>query len=251
MTAVELFGLGINFPGVEVFSNVTVKIEEGEFAAVVGPNGSGKSTLLKLICKILQPKQGKIEIFGTSIENFKNWNNVSYIAQSTAQQNRKFPVLVSEVVAMGLVSNKAFSFPWFSEKEKRKIASALEAVGMQGYETNFFGSLSGGQKQKVLLARSLASESKLLLLDEPTSGIDADAKQEIYGFLQELNKKSNNTIIMVSHDMELAAKAADKVLCLEKGGICYWGDAQEMMLHRHKGGYYFNCAGEHNGHLCL
>lgn len=249
MTAVEIDCLAASFPGVKVFENVSLQIEKGEFVAIVGPNGSGKSTLLKLLCKIIEGKQGIIKIFGQDIKKFKDWQRVSYIAQAPAQQNRNFPILVKEVVAMGLLPGKKTFSSWFGSTDKNKVLAGLSIVNMQGYEDRFFGSLSGGQKQKILLARALVADSDLLLLDEPTSGIDADAKQEIYAMLKDINEQRKNTIIMVSHDMELAARVADKVLCLEMGGVCYWGEAEQMMLHRHKGGYYFGCVGEANGNI--
>ena len=251
MIAVELEDIAVSFPGVKVFENVSLSIEQGDFVAVVGPNGSGKSTLLRLLCQGLEYERGNIRLFGQDIKKFRDWQQVSYIAQSPAQQNRNFPVLVKEVVSMGLLAQKSSFWPWLTGAEGEQIRDTLAAVGMPGYEERFFGSLSGGQKQKILLARALVSGSRLLLLDEPTSGIDADAKEELYALLRDINKERGNTVVMVSHDMELAAKAADKALCLEKGGMCYWGPAQEILLHRHMGGYYFGCTGEEHGNICL
>lgn len=253
MVAVEIESLTASFPGLTVFENVSIKIDEGDFVAIVGPNGSGKSTLLKMICKIIKPKQGSIKIFDEDIKQFKNWHDVAYISQTPVQQNRSFPVVAKEVVAMGLLPGRGFSSPKLLDADKDKVKKAIEAVGMNGYENTLFGRLSGGQRQKILLARALITGSRLLLLDEPTSGIDIDAKQELYELLKEMNESKKNTIIMVSHDMELAARAAKKVLCLEQGGVCYWGTGQDMMQHRHRGGYYFGCAcaGEEHGHASL
>lgn len=239
MKAVSLKDLGISFPNIKVFENVSLDIQTGDFVAVIGPNGSGKSTLLKIIAGLLKPDSGEVELFGRDIKSFDGWNKVNYISQTPMQTNRRFPVSVKEVVAMGLDSATKKFRPWLDAKEKEKIEKALELVGMKDFSDNLFGELSGGQKQKVLLAKSFASERSLLLLDEPTSGIDADAKIEIYDILKKSNNDSKNTVIMVSHDMELAITACSRVLCLEKGGMCYWGDANALLTHRHKSGYYF------------
>ena len=238
MTAISLHDLGIAFPNVKVFENVSLDIEEGDFVAVIGPNGSGKSTLLKIIAGIISPDKGNIRLFGHDIGKFSDWSQVTYISQTPMQTNRRFPISVKEVVAMGL---RRHGFrPWLEGKEKRKIMEALAVVNMESFADGLFGDLSGGQKQKILLAKAFASESSLLLLDEPTSGIDADAKQEIYGILRNNNERNKNTIVMVSHDMEVAIKACSRVLCLEKGSMCYWGDADSLLTHRHKSGYYFS-----------
>ena len=238
MTAVSLENLGIAFPNVKVFENVSLDIEEGEFVAVVGPNGSGKSTFLKIIAGIINPDKGSVRIFGSDIKDFSDWSKLTYISQTPMQTNRRFPVSVKEVVSMGLCRQSLL--PWLNKQEKKKISAALSLVDMEYFADSLFGELSGGQKQKVMLAKAFASESELLLLDEPTSGIDVDAKQEIYGILRENNAINKNTIVMVSHDMELAIKACSRVLCLEKGGMCYWGDADSLLTHRHKSGYYFS-----------
>jgi zinc transport system ATP-binding protein len=241
MLAVKAENLGIAFPGARIFQDVNFSIEKGSFIAVTGPNGSGKSTLLRILSKSIPASEGSVELFGVRLEHFRDWRKVAYIAQTPIQVNRRFPVTVQEVVAMGLVSRGQYCRPFLSQDDKRLIGEALGGVGMSGYAGKLLGQLSGGQRQKVFLARALVSGAELYLLDEPTSGIDATAKAEIYAFLRALNKETGNTIIMISHDMELASLTADRTLCLEAGGICYWGEAKDMLRHRHKGGYHFDC----------
>lgn len=233
--------LGFAFTDGWLFKNVNIVVNKGDFVAVVGPNGSGKSTLLRLLTNSLTATVGDIELFGISIKKFKDWQKISYISQYPAQQQKNFPVTVAEVVGMGLLSCRKLFKLYLDKEEKLKIQEKLNLVGMWEWKDSLIGSLSGGQRQRVFLARALVGEPQVLFLDEPTSGIDADAKADIYKLLKRLNKENGATIVMISHDMDLAAHNADKVLCLEAGGVCYWGEAHEIMQHRHKGGYYYTC----------
>jgi len=241
---VETKDLGFAFTDGWLFKNVNLKVNKGDFVAVVGPNGSGKSTLLRLLTKSLTATTGEIELFGVNINKFKDWQKISYISQYPAQQQKSFPVSVQEVVGMGLLSCRKSFKPYLDKEEKLQIQEKLMLVDMWDWRDSLIGSLSGGQRQRVFLARALVGQPEVMFLDEPTSGIDADAKSDIYKLLKKLNKENGATIVMISHDMDLAAHTADKVLCLEAGGVCYWGDAGEIMKHRHTGGYYYACERE-------
>lgn len=244
MMIIKTKDLGFAFADEWLFKNVNLNIYKGDFVAIVGPNGSGKSTLLRLLTNLLTATVGEIDLFGININSFKDWQKISYISQYPAQQQKNFPVTVSEVVSMGLLSCRKSFLPYLSKEEKLRVKEKLDLVDMWDFKDSLIGSLSGGQRQRVFLARALVGEPQVLFLDEPTSGIDADAKNEIYKLLKKLNKEEDATIVMISHDMELAASTADKVLCLESGGVCYWGDADEIIKHRHKSGYYYACACE-------
>ena len=246
MKVIETRSLGFAFSNSWLFRDLTLSVEAGEFAAIVGPNGSGKSTLLHLLTRGLVPTEGEISLFGTPIGRFASWDRVGYVSQSSDRQQKSFPVTAKEVVSMGLLAGrKGFSFG-DRPHEAACVRRILEVVGMWDFRDQLIGSLSGGQRQRVFLARALVGEASLLFLDEPTSGIDADAKRDIYSLLRQLNKEKGITIVMVSHDMELAAEVADKALCLEVGGVCYWGQASQIMQHRHKGGYYYAGGGINN-----
>ncbi len=240
---IEVKDMGFSFPGTWLFKEVNLSVEKGDFVAVVGPNGSGKSTFLRLLLRELKPTEGEIRLFGEPLDFFCDWRRIGYVPQNTSQQQKYFPATVEEVVSMGLLGRRCFALPWVAESEKQEIEKQLERVGMWERRDCLVGELSGGQRQRVFLARALAGHSELLILDEPASGIDADAKRGIYELLCALNKEEGVTIVMVSHDMELAAKSARKALCLEAGGVCYWGEASQIMEHRHKGGFYYAAGG--------
>lgn len=207
---VDLQDVCFAYQDASVLHNVNCKIHAGEFIGVIGPNGGGKTTLLKLIMGFLAPTNGKVVLFGQSPKNV--FQKIAYVPQTT-RFDKQFPISVMEVVLLGRLSH----LPWYgiySSADKKAAVEALEKVGLANFADRSFGTLSGGQAQRVLIARALASNPSLLLLDEPTASVDANAQAEIYALLNKL--KGNITILMVTHDLNVAIEHVNKLICVQR-----------------------------------
>lgn len=191
----------------KVLNGITFTIKEGEFVGLIGPNGSGKSTLLKIIMHDLIAQKGHVKILDTNINDFKYWQFVGYIQQNIGLLYQNFPASVSEIVGVNLYPKKI---------DKIKIKTMLETVGMEQYMNQLVYELSGGQMQRVAIAKALISNPKILVLDEPTTGIDKKTSQHLYQLLKELTKQGIS-IIMVTHDLVGCASYLDRTICIENG----------------------------------
>ncbi|RFU65727.1 metal ABC transporter ATP-binding protein [Peribacillus glennii] len=222
---IEVKDISYKYAEDHVLEHVSLNVPEGAFLALVGPNGSGKSTLLKLILGLLKLQSGKIKLFGEDIRMFKDWDQIGFVSQKANSFNTGFPASVFEVVQSGLTKKIGlFAFP--KKKHREKVLDALKSVGMLGFQDRNIGELSGGQQQRVFIARALVSEPKLLILDEPTVGVDSRHVHEFYQLLGELNKKSGITLILVTHDVGTVTDKVSHVACLNKS-LHFHGDAEE------------------------
>lgn len=207
---IEIVNLSFAYDKEPVLEDISLTVHQKDFLVLIGPNGGGKSTLVKLILGINHIQKGSIKVFNQNIH--KNLSHIGYVPQNT-NVNLNFPIKAIEVVMMGHHSNKPSIFGY----KKEEIAHAmyvLKQVGMEDYAHKKIGSLSGGQRQRVMIARALCSNPKILLLDEPTSSIDADGQKQIYELLKELNKKI--TVIVISHDLSVILGYANKVAHINK-----------------------------------
>lgn len=196
-----------------VLDDVNFSVKEGEFLGIFGPNGGGKTTLLKLIMGFLEPTSGTIEVFGKPPRSSQQ--KISYVPQSL-HFDRKFPISVLELVLSGRLAH----LPWYGKYHKadrQEALQALEEVGLADMKERSFGTLSGGQAQRALIARALVSQPELLLLDEPTASVDTKAETEIYQLLEGL--KGKMTILMVTHHLRTAINQVERVLCVKKSVI--------------------------------
>lgn len=206
---VSLKNVSFSYQDNPILKNASFEIEAGEFIGVIGPNGGGKTTLLKLIMGFLIPDSGDIKTFGSSPQS--SMKKIGYVPQSL-HFDRQFPISVLELVLGGRLSN----LPWygkFSQQDKAAALEALEKMGMADFKNAPFGTLSGGQAQRALIARALASNPQLLLLDEPTASVDSQAGYSIYNILKELQNKI--TIMMVTHDLRTAIELVQRVICVQ------------------------------------
>jgi zinc transport system ATP-binding protein len=207
---VEIEKLSFSYPNTSVLSNVSLTVNQGEMIGIIGPNGGGKTTLLKLIMGFLKPTKGKIRVFGESPFNHSK-QELAYVPQAM-RFDRQFPISVLEVVLSGLLSQ----LPWygrFRQTDRQAAFEALEKVGLAQFYQAPFGSLSGGQAQRILIARALVSNPKLLLLDEPTASVDSQAQADIYTILKKLQGKV--TTLMVTHDLRTAVDLVQRLFCVQ------------------------------------
>ncbi|WP_096153372.1 MULTISPECIES: metal ABC transporter ATP-binding protein [Bacillus] len=198
-----------------VIEDINLTIPKGAFLGLVGPNGSGKSTLLKCVLGLLRPQKGTIQLFGKDVRKFKEWNKVGFVSQKANSFNTGFPATVFEVVSTGLVS-KVGLFKFFNKENKNKVLDAIKSVGMEDFIHQNIGELSGGQQQRIFIARALVSEPELLILDEPTVGVDSKNVQNFYQMLEHLNKNLNITLILVTHDVGTITDKVTHVACINK-----------------------------------
>lgn len=218
-----------------LFADVTFSVEHGDFVGIIGANGTGKSTLLKLILGIIPPSSGSIRILGQEISQFRGWQRVGYLAQGQVWTGRGFPATATEVVQADLNARLGMlRFP--GKKQREKVADALELVGLRDKAHQLIGTLSGGQQQRVMLARVLVTEPDLMVLDEPSTGIDTRSAIDLYQILQTLNRDRGMTVVMVTHDIERVRSCLTRVLCLENGSLIELDQDQlaDELVHKHK-----------------
>lgn len=196
-------------------TDASISIRQGDFACIVGPNGGGKTTLLKLIVGLLQPEAGRVRLFDRSPGETRH--RIGYMPQR-ARLDPRFPVRVRDVVLMGRLG-KPDSLWRFGKAHNEVVARALVQVGLYESRDRSFSALSDGQRQRVLVARALACEPELLLLDEPTANLDLPSQTELYELLHALNESM--TIVMVSHDVAFVSKFVKTVACVNRNVVVH------------------------------
>jgi zinc transport system ATP-binding protein len=211
---VELEGVAVDYGPVRVLDGINLTVEPGDFLGIIGPNGSGKTTLLRVMLGLLPPTEGAVRLFGKSPAAFREWGRLGYVPQK-ATLDPSLPVTVEEVVASGLVAVLGL-FQRTGKTERSRIREVLARVGMEAHARARIGALSTGQQQRVLIARALVSDPELLILDEPTGGVDPEAQTSFYALLHHLNREREVTLILVSHDIGVVAKEVTKLACLNR-----------------------------------
>ncbi|MBR3898507.1 MAG: metal ABC transporter ATP-binding protein [Bacilli bacterium] len=222
MSLIKLENLSLGYDGIPVINNINLEIEENDFVCIVGPNGSGKSTLIKGIIGLIKPIKGKV-VYETLKQNF-----IGYMPQETTV-DKNFPASVFEIVLSGTLNNSKL---FYTEKERQVALDNLKILGIENLKDKNFPDLSGGQRQKVLLARSLCATTKLLILDEPSNNLDKTSKNELYKIITKLNKEKNITIIMITHDLDHDNLIGNKILSLREKDIFY-GTTEEFVRRIH------------------
>ncbi|MFA6994911.1 MAG: metal ABC transporter ATP-binding protein [Patescibacteria group bacterium] len=203
-----------------VLIDVNLAIHRGDYLGIIGPNGAGKTTLFKIMLGLLTPKSGTVKLFGVDIRNFQDHLKVAYVPQKASNFDVNFPITVKEVVAMGRYAKKGL-FHNLQAEDNKIIRNSLEQVKMQEYANVLIGELSGGEVQRVFIARALAGQPEVVFLDEPTAGIDQKSQDDFYGLLKELNQKMGLTLVLISHDIERLTKEVMHIACLDHNLVCH------------------------------
>jgi iron complex transport system ATP-binding protein len=225
--AIEAVDLCFGYDGAVTLKSVGFSACPGEMIALIGPNGSGKTTLLKLLLGLLQPSSGTIALFDSPLSAYPSRERAKLIAYVSQQPASSFPLTVFELVALG-------RYPYaprfgLSDGDRLAVAEALELTASQHLSARPFASLSGGEQQKVLIARALAQSARILLLDEPTLHLDLYYQLQILGALKRLCLKQRVTVLTVLHDVNLALLFADKALLLSEGAQRAFGPIAEVV----------------------
>lgn len=196
--------LAVGHEGKKVAEGFSFSVNEGDYLCIVGENGAGKTTLMKTLLRLIPPLEGEILTEGV------RQSEIGYLPQQTSVQ-RDFPASVREIVLSGCL-NRTGLRPFYNKEEKALAREMTEKLGIAALSARSYRTLSGGQQQRVLLARALCASRKLLLLDEPTAGLDPKATAELYELIESLNKTDRITVIMVSHDLSAALRYSDHIL---------------------------------------
>ena len=229
--AVELEKVSFAYPGgPEVLGRVDLNIHRGEFVTIAGPNGGGKTTLLRVALGLEEPVSGTARLFGEPAERVRDRYRIGYLAQRT-RLGIDAPASVGEVVTSGRVARRGLLKP-FGRADRDAIAEAISRVGLESQARTPIQRLSGGQQQRAFIAKALAGEPELLVLDEPTAGVDVDAQEAFGAFLGQLHQALGVTILYVSHEFGAVERFVERVV-LVRGGIVFDGPPAELPAHWH------------------
>lgn len=229
MRSIEIKNLSFQYEKDLILENLNLTIEPGEFIGIFGPNGGGKTTFLKLLMGFLNPSQGSIHL---------QTDKIGYVPQ-VARFDKQFPISVLEIVLMGFLS-KCTWWGAYPAHAKEKARQALQLVGLRDKEKQAFGTLSGGQAQRVLIARAIVGNPEILFLDEPTANIDIEAETIIYQLIEKL--RGTMTILLVTHDLQGIINRADRLLCIHRNSTFY--APQEVCRHFSLGLYHMPKTGK-------
>lgn len=214
-SVIKIKNLDFSYGGPKILENIEIDIQRNEFIGMVGPNGSGKTTLLKIIMGVLVPDKGSVKVLGNPPS--QSVKEIGYMPQF-ASFPRDFPISVEETVLMGRLG-KTSSIGFFNKADKRAAEKAMNDVEILDLRKRVIGSLSGGQLQRVLIARALTCEPQIMILDEPTANVDMKVEKDIFDLLKQLNDKI--TIIVVTHDISFISQYIHRVACINRSLICH------------------------------
>lgn len=217
---ITLDGIGFSYENQPVISGLNFSIRERDFVGLIGSNGAGKTTLLKMIMGLLKPDTGEIRLFGTPMPRFREWHRIGYVPQKNSF-NPLFPATVREVVLSGLYGRNKI-LRKVTKADHERCEDALHAMAIANLADKQIGRLSGGQQQRAFLARALINNPSLLILDEPTVGIDAETQEGFFHLIKHMHNRHNITFLMVSHDMEMIRSYLGEEPLAESGKLKFY-----------------------------
>lgn len=219
---IAVSGLTVRYGQNDVLTNISFSVGKGDFIGIVGPNGGGKSTLVKAMLGITPIDSGRVDIFDTAIRDFRDFRKIGYLPQKQFQVHPLFPATGREVVHLGQLSAKRWP-KRMNNHDHEKSEKLMRRLGIEKLAESMFSSLSGGQQQKILLARALVSDPEILILDEPSTALDPSSRERFFTLLRELNTRKRTTILLITHDTGYIGKYANKLLYID-GRVVFFGD---------------------------
>ncbi len=228
---IELNNLTFGYTNHLILDKVSFSVEEGDYLGIIGPNGSGKTTLLKIVLGLLQPRTGTVTLLGSSPKELAERWKIGYVPQRITQADWQFPATVSEVIKTGRTASRGL-LSFYRTEDSQAVERAMKITGITKLRDRLINELSGGERQKVFIARALAGQPKVLILDEPTVGVDLGAQQEFYTLLCKLNSEENLTIILVSHDIDVVAQEVKTILFLNKTVVAH-GKPKDLLKEKY------------------
>jgi len=236
-----------SFDGRPVLDHISLGINRGDYLGVIGPNGGGKTTMLRLMLGLIDAQAGTVRLFNRPVGDFKDWYKIGYVPQKATSFESRFPFTVEEVVTLGRIP-RAGLFRRLGETDREAVEQALDQVHLLPQRKNLVAELSGGQQQRVFIAKGLVANPEVLILDEPTVGVDVESQDEFYHLLSRLNREHGITLIVVSHDIDVIANEVNSLACVNQTLTCHndpaeftkgefvdklYGHTRKLILHRH------------------
>jgi zinc transport system ATP-binding protein len=248
-TILNLENISFAYDQFPILEDVSLQMQDGDFAALIGPNGGGKTTLIKIILGLLKADSGSVKLFNQPVSVSKKY--LSYVPQY-ANFNHDFPISVQDTVIQGCLSNTIINgsrrnwLGWYSKMDHQRAEQAMHETYIWEYRDKAISTLSGGQLQRVMVARALAGDPKLLLLDEPTANIDERSEKDIFDLFKELNQRMS--IIVISHDIGFVSSYVNQVFCLNKTLVCHQADIVDSDSIHHLYGEHISSVHHHSQH---
>ncbi len=242
---IEAHNVTVKYGNSIILDDISFNIAVGTFTGLIGPNGAGKTTLIKTILGLIKPTKGSITVHGQTAG--KSHNMTAYVPQTSTTEH-KMPVTVEEVVMMGRIAKIGIG-KRASAEDRTAVRETMEIVGISSLAKKYFNDNSGGERQKVLIARAIAGDPRLLLLDEPTTGVDTVGEESFYEMLDKFRNELKMTILMVSHDIGVVHGKVDNIICLNRKLFCHdtpehalkdgvlenaYGADMELFMHNHE-----------------
>lgn len=229
---IEVEDVSFSYEKIRILKNVSFNVNKGDFICITGCNGVGKTTLLNIILGLNKGYTGVVKLFGENIKYVTDFSKLGYMPQNVLKLTHGFPASVREVILMNMPYKKFGFSKDYRKKTSQKISKALDMVSMGGLQKRLISDLSAGQQQRVMLARVLVNKPELLILDEPTTGVDSGTCRNFYKLLSQLNRLEDITVLMVTHDLEKVVTYTNRFICLDPECTCTENEMLNGGIHK-------------------